>query len=69
MCVIEWSPALVDLAVKYMNEGVVGVDVAGDELKPMDGHLESFKVLNYTILYCTVLYVLYYREQERQVYI
>ncbi|XP_003385387.1 PREDICTED: uncharacterized protein LOC100634558 [Amphimedon queenslandica] len=38
----EWSPALVDLAIKYKDKGVVGVDVAGDELQPMDQHIPSF---------------------------
>ena len=43
---LEWSPDLVDLAIKYKGKGVVGVDVGGDELVPMDLHIPCFKVRN-----------------------
>ena len=46
---LEWSADIADLAIRYKDrEGVcvVGVDVAGDELAPMDSrHIEAFKVL------------------------
>ena len=35
---------MVDLAIKYKVKGVVGVDVGGDELVPMDLHIPCFKV-------------------------
>lgn len=42
---LDWSPLLADLAIKYKKEGVVGVDIAGDELQPMDErHIKAFKV-------------------------
>jgi adenosine deaminase len=47
----EWSPEIARLAIKYKDQGVVGIDIAGDELAPIDGHLESFKVTSQCIYY------------------
>ena len=33
-----------DMAIEYRDKGVVGVDVAGDELQPMAPHVDAFKV-------------------------
>lgn len=56
---LEWSADIADLAIRYKDrEGVcvVGVDVAGDELAPMDSrHIEAFKVLAHN--YVHVLYL------------
>ena len=39
----EWSEEIVLLADKYRNKGVVGVDLAGDEIKfPNDLHIKAF---------------------------
>lgn len=44
----EWSAEVADIAIRYKDRGeasVVGVDIAGDELAPMDDrHIEAFKV-------------------------
>ena len=43
------------LAVKYHHRGVVGVDIAGDELLPMDPrHIEGFKEAKKKGLHITV---------------
>ena len=29
----EWTPEIVDLAIEYKNKGIVGIDLAGDEIQ------------------------------------
>ena len=46
---------IVKLAVKHRDRGVVGVDIAGDELLPMDQrHIEGFKEAKRMGLHITV---------------
>ena len=45
---LDWSAGIADLAIKYKDRqgvSVVGVDIAGDELAPMNQeHIDAFKV-------------------------
>ena len=44
-----------DMAIEYRDRGVVGVDIAGDELQPMAPHIDAFKVTMhnmYLLLLC-----------------
>ena len=40
----EWAQEVIRLAVKYKDEGVVGIDIAGDELLPFDPYIPYFEV-------------------------
>lgn len=46
MCLlIDWDDEILAIAMKYRNSGVVGIDIAGDELAPMTRqHLLAFEV-------------------------
>jgi len=47
----ETANDLVDLALRYREKGVVAMDIAGDELIPMDQrHMQAIKVLNYNCM-------------------
>ena len=36
---------IADLAIKHKSKGIVGVDIAGDELQPMNQeHIDAFQV-------------------------
>ena len=42
----EWSLEIAELAIQNKDRGVVGVDIAGDELAKMDErHVAAFKVM------------------------
>ena len=46
---------IVDLALKYKDHGVVGVDMAGDELLPLDQrHIDGFRRAKANGLHITV---------------
>jgi len=46
LCHIETAEDLVDLALRYRDKGVVAMDIAGDELIPMDQrHIDAIKVV------------------------
>ena len=46
LSIIEWSIEIANLAVKHKDNGIVGIDIAGDELQPMDQqHIDAFKVV------------------------
>jgi hypothetical protein len=59
----SWNPEVIRLADKYRKEGVVGVDLAGDELYgafffsnflmrlrlPLEPHIEAFQQAKYAI--------------------
>ena len=52
VCLPEWSSDIADLAIQYKDRGVVGVDIAGDELAAMDQkHIDAFKVLHVHCVY------------------
>ena len=38
------------MAVKYKDQGVVGIDIAGDELEPFDPYIPYFKVAGLSVL-------------------
>ncbi|XP_072323607.1 adenosine deaminase-like [Scyliorhinus torazame] len=43
----EWSPEIVELCKKYQNDGVVGIDLAGDELTNAEtypGHMAAYEM-------------------------
>uniref|UniRef100_UPI00398E520F adenosine deaminase-like n=1 Tax=Pristiophorus japonicus TaxID=55135 RepID=UPI00398E520F len=42
-----WSPEVVELCKKYQNDGVVGIDLAGDELidcQSYPGHIQAYEM-------------------------
>lgn len=42
---LEWSINIAKLAIKHKVHGVLGVDIAGDELQPMNQeHIDAFQV-------------------------
>lgn len=54
-CVLERVMDIVRLAEKYKDQGVVGVDIAGDELRPLDQcHVAGFKRAKELGLHVTV---------------
>lgn len=51
----EWSIEIAQLAVKHKDNGIVGIDIAGDELQPMDQqHVDAFKIARDGGLHVTV---------------
>lgn len=50
----EWSQDILDLCVQYKNEGVVGIDIAGDEggAEPIEGEESGMvKLHNVRLIY------------------
>ena len=41
---LEWAQEVIRLAILYKDQGVVGIDIAGDELQPFDPYIPHFKV-------------------------
>lgn len=38
----DWSSEIVDLAYKYKNNNVVGIDIASNEILPTEPHIDAF---------------------------
>ena len=46
----EWAQEVIRLAILYKDQGVVGVDIAGDELQPFDPYIPHFKVERLSVM-------------------
>ena len=54
-CVIEKANDLVQLALRYRDRGVVAMDIAGNELIPLDQlQIDAIKVVSCTVLLCNL---------------
>jgi len=63
----EHSDELVDLALRYRDKGVVGLDINAGEWMPLHQlHVDAFKVKDMLLLSFCFTKFMYYRKLKRQ---
>ena len=64
MSTLEWSKEVLDLCVEFKGEGVVGIDIAGDERLANPTHELHVKAFEVDSFLCWLL-MLYFLQRKK----